>query len=166
MCVCERNGQTQRHRETEKPVCMCTTYYVSYVRGQSVGASFLLPPCGLQGYRSSLALSSTSFTCWDVYTCHLILLSLWWVFLLVVVVVFCFLWDRVSLCSPGCPATHSVDQVGLEPRNPPASASQVLGLKACATTTRRVIFFLYNMKLIYFFELLSCSILISLIYLD
>jgi hypothetical protein len=42
--------------------------------------------------------------------------------------------DRVSLCSPGCPGTHFVDQAGLELRNPPASASRVLGLKACATT--------------------------------
>jgi hypothetical protein len=42
--------------------------------------------------------------------------------------------DRVSLCSPGCPGTHTVDQAGLELRNPPASASRVLGLKACATT--------------------------------
>jgi hypothetical protein len=42
--------------------------------------------------------------------------------------------DRVSLCSPGCPGTHFVDQSGLELRNPPASASQVLGLKAGATT--------------------------------
>jgi hypothetical protein len=41
--------------------------------------------------------------------------------------------DRVSLCSPGCPGTHFVDQAVLELRNPPASASQVLGLKACAT---------------------------------
>jgi hypothetical protein len=31
--------------------------------------------------------------------------------------------DRVSLYSPGCPGTHSVDQAGLELRNPPASAS-------------------------------------------
>ncbi|GAB1287053.1 Targeting protein for Xklp2 [Apodemus speciosus] len=46
--------------------------------------------------------------------------------------------DRVSLCSPGCPGTHSVDQAGLELRNPTASASQVLGLQACATTTRQV----------------------------
>jgi hypothetical protein len=44
--------------------------------------------------------------------------------------------DRVSLYSPGCPGTHSVDQDGLELRNPPASASQVLGLQACATTAR------------------------------
>jgi hypothetical protein len=29
-----------------------------------------------------------------------------------------------------------VDQAGLELRNPPASASQVLGLKACATTAQ------------------------------
>jgi hypothetical protein len=38
------------------------------------------------------------------------------------------------LCSPGCPGTHSVDKAGLELRNPPASASRVLGLKACTTT--------------------------------
>jgi hypothetical protein len=44
-----------------------------------------------------------------------------------------FFRDRVSLCSPGCPGTHSVDQAVLELRNPPASASQVLGLKVCAT---------------------------------
>jgi hypothetical protein len=43
---------------------------------------------------------------------------------------FSFSQDRVSLCSPGCPGTHSVDQVGLKLRNLPASASQVLGLKA------------------------------------
>ncbi|GAB1300048.1 Mitogen-activated protein kinase 1 [Apodemus speciosus] len=36
----------------------------------------------------------------------------------------------VSLCSPGCPGTHFVDQAGLELRNPPSSASQMLGLKA------------------------------------
>jgi hypothetical protein len=50
---------------------------------------------------------------------------------------FVFFWfsrDRVSLCSPGCPGTHSVDQAVLKLRNPPASASRVLGLKACATT--------------------------------
>ena len=44
--------------------------------------------------------------------------------------------DSVSLCSPGCPGTHSVDQAGLELRNPPTSASQVLGLQACATTAQ------------------------------
>jgi hypothetical protein len=37
------------------------------------------------------------------------------------------------------PETHSVDQAGLELRDPPASASQVLGLKACATTARPLI---------------------------
>jgi hypothetical protein len=55
--------------------------------------------------------------------------------LFVCLFVFVFVFrDRVSLCSPGCPGTHSVDQAGLELRNPPASASPVLGLKACATT--------------------------------
>jgi hypothetical protein len=50
-------------------------------------------------------------------------------FCFVFVFVFVF-WDRVFLCSRGCPGTHSVDQAGLELRNLPASASQVLRLKA------------------------------------
>jgi hypothetical protein len=33
--------------------------------------------------------------------------------------------DRVSLCSPGCPGTHSVDQASFKLRSPPASASLV-----------------------------------------
>jgi hypothetical protein len=54
---------------------------------------------------------------------------------------FCFLVfrDRVSLCNTGYPGTNSVDQAGLELRNPPASASQVLGLKVCATTAQPVV---------------------------
>jgi hypothetical protein len=39
---------------------------------------------------------------------------------------------RVSLCSSCCPGIHSVDQAALKLRNPPASASQVLRLKACS----------------------------------
>jgi hypothetical protein len=41
-------------------------------------------------------------------------------FVVVVVVLFVFR-DNVSLCSPGCPGTHFVDQAGLELRDPPAS---------------------------------------------
>jgi hypothetical protein len=48
--------------------------------------------------------------------------------------------DRVSLYSPGCPGTHFVDQAGLKLRNPPASASRVLGLKACTTTPGKNVF--------------------------
>ena len=41
----------------------------------------------------------------------------------------CFVFqDRVSLCSPGFPGTHSVDQTDLELRDLPASASLVLCL--------------------------------------
>jgi hypothetical protein len=69
---------------------------------------------------------------------------------------FFFFWffktqDRVSLCSPGCPGTFSVDQAGLELKNPPAFASQVLGLKACATTARLVFFFMCY-KYVYVFR--------------
>jgi hypothetical protein len=56
-------------------------------------------------------------------------------FVLFCFVLFCFVFrDRVSLYSPGCPGTHFVDQACLKLRNPPASASRVLGLKACTTT--------------------------------
>ena len=47
--------------------------------------------------------------------------------------IFCFVFlDRVSLCSPSCPGSHSVDQAGLELRD--SSASRMLGLKVYATT--------------------------------
>jgi hypothetical protein len=50
------------------------------------------------------------------------------------VLFFFFSQDTVFLCSPGCPRIHSIDQAGLKLRDLPASASQVLGLNACATT--------------------------------
>jgi hypothetical protein len=59
------------------------------------------------------------------------------------VCLFWFFETGFLLCSPGCPGTHSVDQAGLELRNPLASASQVLGLKACTTTALLAQFILY-----------------------
>ena len=41
---------------------------------------------------------------------------------------------RAFLCSPGYPGTSSVDQAGLELKDPPASASQLLGSKAGVTS--------------------------------
>jgi hypothetical protein len=59
-------------------------------------------------------------------------------FVFLLLLFFVYFRDRVSQYSPGCPGTQFVDQAGLELRNPPASASasRVLGLKACATTAR------------------------------
>jgi hypothetical protein len=68
---------------------------------------------------------------------------------------FLFFWDRVSLYSSGCPGTHFVDQTGLELRNPPVFDSQVLGLKACATTARQGLIF----EQTYFARLLSQCII-------
>jgi hypothetical protein len=62
---------------------------------------------------------------------------------------FCFFWDRVSLYSPGCPGTHFVDQAGLELKNLPASASRMLGLKACATTPGSLFYFYLFFNLFY-----------------
>jgi hypothetical protein len=56
--------------------------------------------------------------------------------------------DRVSLYSPGCPGTHFVDQAGLELRNLPASASRVLGLKACTTTPSPLRIFFFKIYLL------------------
>jgi hypothetical protein len=56
--------------------------------------------------------------------------------------------DGVSLCSPGCPGTHFVDQAGLELRNPPASASLVLGLKVYATTPGSIRSFILKFNII------------------
>ena len=67
-----------------------------------------------------------------LFVCLFVCFGLVW-FGLVFCLFVLFFRDRVSLCSPGCPGTHSVDQAGLELRNQPASASQVLGLKACTT---------------------------------
>ena len=53
---------------------------------------------------------------------------------------------QVSLCIPGCPGTHSVDQAGLELRNLPASTSQVLRLKACATTPGKTKSYQHRLK--------------------
>ena len=53
----------------------------------------------------------------------------------------CCFGDKVSLYSPGYPGIHSVDQAGVELRNLPASASRVLGLKACTTTARLILIF-------------------------
>jgi hypothetical protein len=69
----------------------------------------------------------------------------------------CFLifWDSVSLYS--CPGTHFVDQAGLELRNPPASASWVLGLKACATTARPYLNFFIHLFFLNVWMLCFCA---------
>jgi hypothetical protein len=64
---------------------------------------------------------------------------------------FFFLRDRVSLCSRGYPGTHSGDQAGLKLRNPPASASQVLRLKACSTTAQQEMQILFHWYICRFF---------------
>ena len=44
--------------------------------------------------------------------------------------------DKVSLCVPVCPGTHSVDEADLKLSGLHASASRLLGLKACTTLPR------------------------------
>lgn len=50
--------------------------------------------------------------------------------------------DRVSLHSLGCPGTDIVEEVGLELRDLPAPASQVLGSDVCVITAQLTLHFL------------------------
>lgn len=43
--------------------------------------------------------------------------------------------DMFSLFSPDCPGIHSIDQSGLELKDPLASTPQTLGLRVCTTAT-------------------------------
>jgi hypothetical protein len=50
-------------------------------------------------------------------------LHLYFVYLLIIINLFLIFHDRVSLYSPGCPVTHSVEQTGLKNRDAPVPAS-------------------------------------------
>jgi hypothetical protein len=64
----------------------------------------------------SVMIFSITILLWGWIMCDIVILSpscifcCWFFFLLL----FLF-WDRVSLCSPGCPGTHFLDQASLEP---------------------------------------------------
>jgi hypothetical protein len=52
--------------------------------------------------------------------------------------IFCFVFqDRVSLCSPGCPGTHSIDQDGLELGDP---HTEIWDLNLCYHHSARTCF--------------------------
>jgi hypothetical protein len=85
--------------------------------------------------------SSQAIICsWEIRTFKLEVFC----FILFCFVLFCFFvfQDRVSPYSSGCTGAHFVDQAGLELRNPLASASRVLGLKACTTMPGRYFCFI------------------------
>jgi hypothetical protein len=70
-----------------------------------------------------------------IFVCLIVCFVCWLLFGSVCFVLFCFVFrDRISLYNAGCPGTPFVDGDVLELRNPPASASRVLGLKTYATT--------------------------------
>jgi hypothetical protein len=73
------------------------------------------------------------FVCFLFFFCLFVFFCFFFLFFFLLLLFF-WLFETGFLCSPGCPGIHFVDQAALEPRNLPASASQVLGLKACTTT--------------------------------
>ena len=83
-----------------------------------VGSEFLLLTTGVQGDRMAAS--------WRV-CCGILQIGGGGVF-----------HDRVSLCSPCCPGTHSVDQPGL--RDLPASTAQMLECGMCHHFLARLFF--------------------------
>jgi hypothetical protein len=69
------------------------------------------------------------------------------IYLFIYLFIYFWFFETGFLCSPGCPGAHFVDQAGLKLKNLPASASQVLGLMACATTARPIFFFFFFLDL-------------------
>jgi hypothetical protein len=86
--------------------------------------------------KHSLAIILLWIWCLVIYILNVLLTRKLQLFLFLLKKKCCFFETRVSLYSPGCPGTHSEDQAGLELRDSPASASWMLGLRACATTAR------------------------------
>jgi hypothetical protein len=104
----------------------------------------ILPPCpGHILLHMWFYLAFTWFIFFPFHSISFFFLSFFLIFLFVCFFVF---QDRVSLYSPGCSGTHFVDQAGLKLRNTPVSASQVLGLKACTTTTQPQYFLRVNSR--------------------
>ena len=74
-----------------------------------------LPHCGLHVYFCSYQMTLDFFSCLCSFVyllkkqCRFSSLFIW-------VFIYLVFWDRVSLCSPSYPRTHSVDQAGLELR--------------------------------------------------
>jgi hypothetical protein len=123
-------------------VCMFVSVCVHKWGAQLVGIRSFLPSCWFWGLSSEEEKKSRKRKMWTYRFVHMFLENIGTslfsyevgVTLYIYFFIFLVFRDKVSLCSPGCFGTHFVDQAGLELRNLPASASRVLGLKACATT--------------------------------
>ena len=99
-------------------MCVCACVYIvcvcAHVRVCSAGAHAHV--CRGQRLTESLCLCHNQSLVWVLF------------------------WDRVSLCSPGCHGTRSVDQASLKCRDRTASASRVLRLKVCNITVQPTLF--------------------------
>jgi hypothetical protein len=99
-------------------LCMCRSCRTCEGQRTTFWGQFFLLPSGLQGSNSGHQVCCQALLPAELLCC--LLLGLF---------VLGFFWFFKT--EKPCLKTH---QAGLELRNPPASASQVLGLKACATT--------------------------------
>ena len=85
----------------------------------SLSLSLSLLPLSLSLFPPSL---SPSFVCVCVSYCFNFFILLIFLSIYLFIYLFIYFWSRVSLCSFGCPETHSLDQASFEFRYLPASA--------------------------------------------
>jgi hypothetical protein len=119
--------------DLEKLLCCVETSPPSLVQGTQTLVLHLQPRppevaspatlfsliCGRDGEQPMLPPRQWSGNSAGVSSC-----SVWWRTHLFLSFFFLAIGDRVSLCIPGCPGTLSVDQAGLELRDPPSSVSE------------------------------------------
>ncbi|EDL86686.1 rCG41244, isoform CRA_a [Rattus norvegicus] len=72
-----------------------------------------IEPENVHMMRHSCSMENTVKHCWSTYNCAMTKFTYIPSLSLLLIFIFVFQ-DRVSLCSPDCPGTHSVDQEGLE----------------------------------------------------
>jgi hypothetical protein len=101
-----------------------------------VSLCFLLPSEYVFKCFSAIWVFFLRIHCLDIYWIYIRFFVLFYLF------IYLFIFETGFLCIVlADPGIHSVYQAGLELRNPPASASRVLGLKACTATPSCFFFF-------------------------
>ena len=136
-CLSNTQDQSERHRPQGPHSLLSGTlpqhsYLTSDVNGHENTVTCL------NWFVNWVQEPMSSFCGSDVFlfVCLFVCFWWWWFDLFV-----CFIKTGFLLYSPGCPRTRSVNQAGLELRDLPVSASQVLELKACTTTTIDWVYF-------------------------
>ena len=156
---------TNRMRKKKQSLPMhlrCKGFLVGTAEDLKARASWTWCKCSTTClYHSITKLLAQYCMCMYAHACKLVHVEArsWHWYLLQLLSTLIFLngiWDRVSLCSPGCPGTSYINQGGFELRDPSASVFWVLWLKTY-TPTSKPCFLLFVCLFVCFFSGRLCS---------